>query len=129
MFTLERIKAAHAKVKSGADFPSYIQELIGLGLIQYTQFVSDGHTIYIGKDNYTIQSDAKYPAFTISEKSDNEKLKQDLKIHQQGGTNYLTFCEQAAAAGVEKWIVDMSKMTCTYYDRTGTSMFAEIIPV
>jgi uncharacterized protein YbcV (DUF1398 family) len=128
MFTLEQIKAAHAKVKSGADFPSYIQELIALGLIQYTQFVSDGHTVYIGKDNYKIQSDAKYPAFTISEKANAEKLKQDLKIHQQGGTNYLTFCEQAADAGVEKWVVDMDKMTCTYYDKAGTNMLAEIIP-
>lgn len=128
MFTLEQIKAAHAKVKSGADFPSYIQELIGLGLLRYTQFVSDGHTVYIGKDNYTIQSDAKYPAFTIASNTDNEKLKKDLKVHQQGGTNYLTFCEQAAAAGVETWVVDMDKMTCTYYDKNGNEMLGEKIP-
>lgn len=28
MFTLDQIKAAHNKVKSGADFPAYIQDLI-----------------------------------------------------------------------------------------------------
>ncbi len=27
MFTVEQIKAAHSKVKSGADFPSYIKEI------------------------------------------------------------------------------------------------------
>ena len=27
MFTLDQIKEAHAKVKSGADFPGYVQEL------------------------------------------------------------------------------------------------------
>lgn len=128
MFTLEQIKAAHSKVKSGADFPSYIQELIGLGLTQYTQFVSDGHTIYSGANDYSIQSDAKYPAFTISNKADIEKLKTDLKIHQQGGTTYLTFCEQAAAAGVETWTSDMGKMTCTYYDKNGGEMLTETIP-
>lgn len=128
MFTLEQIKAAHAKVKSGADFPSYIHELIGLGLMQYTQFVNDGHTVYVGKDNYTIQSDAKYTAFTIADQSNNEKLKADLKVHQQGGTNYMTFCEQAAAAGVEKWVVDTTKMTCTYYDKNDVNMLSEIIP-
>ena len=128
MFTLEQIKAAHAKVKSGADFPSYIQELIGLGLLEYTQFVSDGHTVYSGKNNYTIQSDAKYPAFTIANRSNNEKLKTDLKVHQQGGTNYMTFCEQAAEAGVEKWVVDMGNMTCTYYDKAGANMLTETIP-
>jgi uncharacterized protein YbcV (DUF1398 family) len=128
MFTLEQIKAAHAKVKSGADFPSYIQELIGLGLLRYTQYVSDGHTIYMGENDYSVQSDAKYPAFTISTNGHKEKLKQDLKVHQQGGTDYLTFCEQAAAAGVETWVVDMQKMNCTYYDKSGNNMLEEKIP-
>ena len=27
MFTLEQIKQAHSQVESGADFPSYIQEI------------------------------------------------------------------------------------------------------
>jgi len=128
MFTLEQIKAAHAKVKSGADFPSYINELIGLGLMEYTQFVSDGHAIYSGKNNYSVQSEAKYPAFKIADIADSAKLKQDLKIHQQGDTNYMTFCEQAAGAGVEKWLVDMDKMTCTYYDKQDGNILTEAIP-
>ena len=32
MFTIEQIKNAHAKVKSGADFPTYVQNLIKLGV-------------------------------------------------------------------------------------------------
>ncbi len=32
MFTIEQIKEAHAKVKSGADFPNYIHDLIILGV-------------------------------------------------------------------------------------------------
>ncbi len=27
MFTVEQIKTAHSKVKSGADFPAYIQDI------------------------------------------------------------------------------------------------------
>lgn len=27
MFTVEQIKAAHSKVKTGADFPAYIKEI------------------------------------------------------------------------------------------------------
>ena len=30
MFTIAQIKEAHDKVKSGADFPKYIQDLINL---------------------------------------------------------------------------------------------------
>ena len=45
MFSLEQIKAAHSKMKSGADFPSYINEIKQLGVIGYATFVSDGHTV------------------------------------------------------------------------------------
>lgn len=31
MFTIEQIKTAHSQVKSGADFPAYIQEIKKLG--------------------------------------------------------------------------------------------------
>ena len=58
MFTLERIKAAHSKVKSGADFPAYVQELIVLGVINYETYVADGHTDYFGKNGFTISSGA-----------------------------------------------------------------------
>lgn len=36
MFTIEQIKEAHSKVKSGADFPNYIQDLIILGVKDMT---------------------------------------------------------------------------------------------
>ncbi len=38
MFTIAQIKEAHDKVKSGADFPKYIQDLINLGVIGYDTF-------------------------------------------------------------------------------------------
>lgn len=41
MFTIEQIKAAHSKVKSGADFPSYIREIKQLGVTGYEVSVSD----------------------------------------------------------------------------------------
>jgi uncharacterized protein YbcV (DUF1398 family) len=35
-------------------------------------------------------------------------------MHQQGKTDFPTFCKHAAETGVEKWRVDISQMTCTY---------------
>lgn len=32
MFTVEQIEEAHSKVKSGTDFPNYIQEIKNLGV-------------------------------------------------------------------------------------------------
>lgn len=44
MFTVEQIKTAHSKVKTGADFAAYIQELKYIGVTYYETSLSDGHT-------------------------------------------------------------------------------------
>ncbi len=38
MFQLTDIKDAHSKVKSGADFPNYVQDLIKLGVKKYETY-------------------------------------------------------------------------------------------
>jgi uncharacterized protein YbcV (DUF1398 family) len=128
MFSIDQIKEAHAKVKSGADFPAYVQDLIKLGIASYITYVSDGHTRYFGKENYSIQSDARYPPMKLAKKSDQERFRYCLKIHQEGQTDYPTFCKDAAATGVEKWVTDLDKMTCTYFDLSGNKMLVEKIP-
>lgn len=128
MFTLDQIKAAHSLVKSGADFPNYIQDLIKLGVTYYETFVSDGHTVFKGKDNFQISSPSKYDVLIVADKSNGEQFKSDLKTHQQGKTNYPTFCNDSAKSGIEKWAVDMSKMTCTYFDKAGKMILEEKIP-
>lgn len=128
MFTIDQIKQAHSKVKSGADFPGYIWEMKTLGVVAYEHFVADGHIQYFGKDDFRISSEAKWAPMVVAEPGDTEKLKHSLKIHQQGETDYATFCKQTAEAGVERWIVDMGKMTCSYYDRAGNRMLVETVP-
>lgn len=127
-FTLEQIKAAHAKVKSGADFPSYVQELIQLGIKSYETFVKDGHTDYFGANNYHIIADAKWVPLEIEHKSDKENFIRLLKEHQQGQSDYFTFISDCATNGIEKWIVDTEKMTCAYYDLQGNELLIEVIP-
>ena len=105
MFTIDQIKAAHLKVKSGADFPIYVQDLIRLGVTYYETYVSDGHTDYSGKDDYKTSSPAKYGLLEIEGQGNIEQFKFDLKVHQQGKTDYATFCKDCAKSGVEKWAV------------------------
>lgn len=128
MFTLEQIKAAHSSVKSGADFPAYVQALISLGVKRYETFVTDGHAEYFGADDVVLTSSPKYPALDVVPVSDAAHFQERLKMHQAGETDYKTFCQDAAAAGVEKWRVDTVAMTCTYLDRSGTILLEEIIP-
>ncbi|MEP7279502.1 MAG: DUF1398 family protein [Bacteroidota bacterium] len=61
MFTSEQAAAAHAKVKSGMDFPRYVRELVGLGGTRYETLVFEGHPIYYGTGGYNNRTDAKYP--------------------------------------------------------------------
>jgi len=128
MFTLGQIKETHARVKSGADFPKYIQEINSLGVIQYTFLVTDGNTVFTGSNNFIITSEPIYPQLEIAESGDKEKFKSYLKIHQQGQTDFITFCRHCAETGVEKWIVDTAERTCSYFDLTGKQILTEIIP-
>lgn len=129
MFTLQQIQDTHAKVKSGADFPRYIQDMKTLGVTSYTLSVSDGHTTYSGGEDVNISSEIRWPIKAIAAPASPEKLTHDLKIHQLGKTDFLTFCQQAADAGVDKWTVDIAKMKCSYYDSDGNIMVAEDIPL
>jgi len=127
-FELTEIKEAHSKVKSGSDFPSYVQALIKLGVKKYDTYVCDGHSVFFGDDDYQIKSEAKYSELTIANISDKEGFKHYLKNHQRGQTDYPTFCNHSAETGVEKWTVDMRQMSCTYYDKSNTKMLEEQIP-
>lgn len=125
---INQIKEAHARVKSGADFPRYVQELKTIGLVAYDHYVSDRHIHYYGANHFQLTSVAKYPPLMVAESGSAEDLRYFLNIHQQGQTDYPAFCQQAAQAGVEKWTVHMLDMTCTYYDRAGNKLLVEAIP-
>ena len=128
MFTVEQIEFAHSKIKSGAEFPKYIQEIKNIGVTSFETWVSDSHTEYFGKSDFQTKSQPKYKDLTIANSSDKEKFIHYLKIHQQGETDYFTFCTHCAETGIEKWLVDLDKMTCIYYDKAENEILVEIVP-
>lgn len=129
MFTIAQIKAAHAKVKSGADFPKYIQDLINLGVIGYDTFVTDGHVEYFGSDNYRTTATETYAPLTIASSANKERFIEFLVMHQEGQTDYLTFCNHAAQCGIAQWTVNIIEKTCTYLDKKQNSILIEKIPL
>lgn len=128
MFTLKQIEYAHSKVASGADFPKYIQEIKGLGVLAFETWVIDSHTSYFGANSFCIQSLPQYEQLTISPNSNKDVFIHYLKMHQMGETDYTSFCKQCAETGIEKWTVDIEKMTCIYYDRDENQILVETIP-
>lgn len=128
MFTAEQIKAAHSKVKTGADFPFYIKEIKGMGVTHYEAYVTDGHIDYHGANNYTAKVPASYKPLLIADSSKANEFKEALAAHQQGKTDFLTFINTCATFGIEKWAICMEKMTCTYYNKAGNEILTEQIP-
>lgn len=128
MFTVEQIKAAHSKVKSGANFPQYIKDIKRLGVNAFETWVIDSHTEYFGKGGYQTKSQPMYENLVIADKSDEEKFSHYLKIHQQGKTDYNTFCRHCAETGIEKWFGSLDEMICTYYDKAGNKILVEKMP-
>lgn len=128
MFTVDQIKAAHSKVKSGADFPSYIKEIKALGVTHYEAYVTDGHIDYHGANEHTAKVPAKYDALQIADTPMKDQFKTELVAHQQGKTDFLTFIKMCATFGIEKWEICMDAMTCTYFDKKGNEILVEEIP-
>ncbi|HEY4194015.1 MAG TPA: DUF1398 family protein [Mucilaginibacter sp.] len=128
MFTVQQIKAAHQKVKSGADFPRYVQEIKALGLVRYEYLVADGRTIYYGTNNYSVEAPAIYPQKVINPLASPAAIEHHIREHQQGKSDFSTFCQQAADAGVHHWEVNAQTMFCNYLDSNNQLMLAEPIP-
>jgi len=129
MFTIEQIKTELVKVKTGADFPAYVQELKKLGVVWYETFVSDVHSFYQGKNGHSVSSPPLFPPIEIEDTASEKTLKDAIVRHQKGETDFPTIRSQAAAAGVNKWIVNIEDLTCTYYDKAGKIILVEKIPV
>jgi uncharacterized protein YbcV (DUF1398 family) len=129
MFTIDQIKAAHAKVKSGADFPKYIQDLISLGVVGYDTFVVDGHVEYFGANDFRATATETYASLTIATSVNKERFIEFLVMHQEGQTDYLTFCNHAAQCGIAQWTVNIIEKTCTYLDNNQNSILIEKIPL
>ncbi len=128
MFTVKQIEEAHSKVKSGADFPKYIQEIKELGVVEFETWVNDSHTVYSGNNDFKTNSLPQYDTLQMSDEVKSDEFIQKLKSHQKGETNYYTFCKDCAETGIEKWIVNLNDMTCIYYDKSNNEILVEKIP-
>lgn len=128
MFTIDQIKEAHAKVQTAADFTNYIQDLIILGVKGYDTYVQDGLVEYYGVNNFKVGTNEKYSEIKISATANKELFIEFLVMHQEGQTDFLTFCKQAAQCGIAKWRVDIVAMTCTYFDLAENEIVIEKMP-
>lgn len=127
MFTIEPIQAALSKVKIGTDFPNFIREIKSLGVKKIETSLKENKTTYFNERNENLQMPSMYPDLEIAPEYNPRKFKQYLTLHKKGETDYLTFCKNCADAGIERWRVDLNKMTCVYFAKDNTLVYQEVI--
>jgi uncharacterized protein YbcV (DUF1398 family) len=71
----------------------------------------------------------KYDKIKIAANANKERFIEFLVMHQDGQTDYFTFCQQAAQSGIASWRIAIIEMTCTYFDASGNAIVIEKIPV
>lgn len=128
MITLTDIETAQSKIGAASDFPQYIQDLKKLGIQKFSTLVENSQSVYWQKGGEPIVSAWKYKTLTIASKTDENTFVECLKMHQEGRTDYFTFCEDCAKSGIERWVMDLDQMTCTYIDHSGHEILVENVP-
>lgn len=58
----------------------------------------------------------------MAEKANREQFVRILRNHHAGETDFPTFCEETAQAGLYKWVIDLDTMTCSYLDLVDRSL-------
>jgi uncharacterized protein YbcV (DUF1398 family) len=127
MFTIEQIDKLHARLGSARTLAEYVIALKALGVEQYDSYLADGHSEYFGQGGYRVISPAVHEVLLVAKAAQREMFLQHLHRHELRQTTYLEMSRGLAQSGIEKWAVDTSRMTMTFYDKAGEEMLVKQI--
>ncbi|HCY8359358.1 TPA: DUF1398 family protein [Staphylococcus aureus] len=126
-FTLSEIQQAHQQF-TGVDFPKLFKAFKDMVMTYNIVNIQDGTATYVHQsedDIVTLSVKSNHPVAPSS----NQSIVQDvLTRHQQGQTDFETFCNEMAEAGIYKWHIDIQAGTCTYIDLKEQAIISELIP-
>ncbi len=126
-FSIEAIRNAHM-LYTGPDFPKLIKEFIHMGMVTNIVNIETGVVTYIDNNGVVLNDTGVNVGFQINESATYENALAALQRNQNGESDFSTFCNEIAIAGVYKWEIDLTNMTCSYFDKTETSIIVENIP-
>lgn len=127
MFTIEQINDLHARLGSAETLLEYVRALNALGVERYDSYLADGHSEYFGLGGHRVISPSMHEVLFVAEIGQRETFLQHLRRHERRQTTYLEMSRGLAESGIEKWTVDMGRMTMTFYDKAGIEMLVEQI--
>jgi uncharacterized protein YbcV (DUF1398 family) len=127
VFTIEQINDLHDRLGTMETFAEYVRALKSVGVERFDSYVVDGHSEFFGTDGHTVMSPETHETISVADTSNREAFLEHLNLHSQHKTSYVEMSQGLAESGIEKWTVDMNRMTMTYYDKTGNALLIESI--
>ncbi|MGL5050765.1 MAG: DUF1398 family protein [Fusobacteriaceae bacterium] len=126
-FSLANITKAQ-QMYTGVDFPLLVAMFSSMGIKSIKTNIQTGKTSYEHNTGEKLEKLSFQVATPIAPLAEIQTFQTSLKKHQAGGTNFQTFCEEIASAGVAYWIVNPAELTCSYYSLNHSCLSLESIP-
>ncbi|HEL2550031.1 TPA: DUF1398 family protein [Streptococcus suis] len=127
MFTLENINRGHEQF-TGPAFPKLIAYFKDLGMVENIVDIQSGQVTYRSQTGQTLEKTGYQVTIPIADQVNRDQFVTILRNHQAGQTDFPTFCQETAEAGIYKWVTDLEAMTCSYVDKAEQAVFVETIP-
>lgn len=126
-FSLTSIQEAH-KLYTGPDFPKLIKAFKSMEMITNIFDLETGIVTYINRSGDILESTGIKVEFDICETGKYEEAIFALQRNQRGESDFYSFCNEVAKAGIYKWVSDLDAMTCSYFDKMEQVIIIENIP-
>lgn len=126
MFSIEQINEIHDRLGRAETLADYVRALHAIGVETYDSYVTDGHSEYFGNEQCVASSPA-HDRLDIADTSDRDAFLEHLRLHNEHKTTYVEMSKGLADSGIEKWTVDTTTMTMSFYDKTGNALLVERI--
>ncbi|HAR4501080.1 TPA: DUF1398 domain-containing protein [Staphylococcus aureus] len=125
--TLSAIQQAHQQF-TGVDFPKLFKAFKDMGMTYNIVNIQDGTATYVHQSEDDIVTSSIKSNHPVAPRSNQSIVQDVLTRHQQGQTDFETFCDEMAEAGIYKWHIDIQAGTCTYIDLKEQAIISELIP-
>ncbi|HCZ0155256.1 TPA: DUF1398 family protein [Staphylococcus aureus] len=126
-FKLSAIQQAHQQF-TGVDFPKLFKAFKDMGMTYNIVNIQDGTATYVHQSEDDIVTSSVKSNHLVAPSSNQSIVQDVLTRHQQGQTDFETFCDEMAQAGIYKWHIDIQAGTCTYIDLQEQAIISELIP-
>ncbi|HCX9555940.1 TPA: DUF1398 family protein [Staphylococcus aureus] len=126
-FKLSAIQQAHQQF-TGVDFPKLFKAFKDMGMTYNIVNIQDGIATYVHQSEDDIVTSSVKSNHPVAPSSNQSIVQDVLTRHQQGQTDFETFCDEMAQAGIYKWHIDIQAGTCTYIDLQEQAIISELIP-